>query len=280
MNLSNNMASFIIKDLKRFIYGTFPYAWGSLFSPHSPKLIYYKFLKERGYSHYPYEFAKRYEEMVVDIREDKEKGLFYVMHHGIKKLYYPRNTEKSKIEKNYRALLIEQGMNHSHHYVDSLEEFRGKTFLDVGSAEGLTSLDAIEYVNFLYLFEFETEWIEALKATFEPWKEKVMIVERYVGRRNDDFCLTLDEFIKDKSRENLFLKMDIEGAECEALMGAEKLFTEAKNLDFAICTYHRRGDEAIIGAFLNRHHCKFSPRDGYFYVKHKFRTCLFRGHKA
>lgn len=274
------MATLVLKYLKTFIYGTFPYVWGSLFSPYSPKLSYYKFLMNHGYSHYPYEFAKKYEEMEVDVREDKEKGLLYVVHRGTKKLYYPRNTEKSQIEKNYRALLIEQDLNHPHRYVDSLDEFRGKTFLDVGSAEGLTSLDAIERVDFLYLFEFETKWIEALKATFEPWEEKVVIVEKYVGRKNDAFCLTLDEFIKDKPNDRLFLKMDIEGAECEALLGAEKLFAEAKQLDFAICTYHRRGDARTIGAYLKRHQCDFSSRDGYLYIKHQLRTCLFRGYKA
>lgn len=276
----NHMAAALLNYLKRFIYGTLPYAWGHLFCPNSPKLIYYKFLNEHGYSHYPYQFAKRYEEMVIDIREDVEKGLSYVVHRGTKKLYYPRNTERCKIEKNYKSLLIEQDSNHPHHYVDSINELRGKTLLDVGSAEGFTSLDAIECVKSLYLFEFETKWIEALKATFEPWKEKVMIVERYVGKENNDFCLTLDHFFQDKPSDNLFLKMDIEGAECDALSGAQGLFTKAKNLDFAICTYHRRGDRKAIASFLNQYHCDFLSRDGYLYVKHKLRTCLFRGYKA
>lgn len=274
------MKTSIVKDLKTLIYGTIPYIWTSFFSPDSPKRSYYKFLKDYGYTHYPYEFAGKYMTMPIDVKEDKEKKLFYVMHRGNKKLYYPRSYGKEMVEKNYRALLIEQDLEHAHHYVDSSEEFVGKTFLDVGSAEGFTSLDAVEYVRFIYLFEFESKWVEALNATFEPWKEKVVIIEKYVGSKNDALNITLDAFFKDKPKDNLFLKIDIEGAECDALQGAEGLFAEATNLDFAICTYHRRDDKKNISAYLDQKRCTYSLRDGYLYVRHRLRTALIRGYKV
>lgn len=270
----------ILKDLKTFIYGTIPYVWMSLLFPDSPKRNYYKFLKDYGYMHYPYEFAGKYITMPIDIKKDKERDLLYVMHRGNKKLYYPRGYEKEMIDKNYRALLIEQDPKHPHHYVDSLEEFAGKTFLDVGSAEGFTSLDAIEHVRFIYLFEFESKWVEALQATFEPWKEKVVIVEKYVGKKNDVLNVTLDTFFKDKPKDDLFLKMDIEGAECDALRGAEGLFAEARSLDFAICTYHRKDDKKNISAYLDQKGCTYFHRDGYLYARHRLRTALIRGHKV
>lgn len=273
------MTTSIIKELKRLVYGTFPCIYMSTLSPSSPKLTYYRFIKKYGYTHYPYDFAAKYIDTPIDIRKDEEKGLHYVMHQGTKKLYYPRYFEVCNIEKNYKALLIEQDICHAHHYVDSLSEFEGKILLDVGSAEGLTSLDAIDRVDFVYLFECDSEWIEALNATFEPWKQKIAIVEKYINKYNDEANMTLDEFFKDKPRENLFLKMDIEGAECDALSGAEELFAVAKNLDFAICTYHRKNDKQWISDYLDRHQCDYFHREGYFYVKHKLRSALVRGHK-
>ena len=265
------------KRIKTFVHGTCPYIWLKIFNPHSPKLNGYKYLKEHGYTHHPYDFAGKYLKASVIIEKDEARDLFYVKHSGNKKLYYPRGYTEKKIEGNYRALRIEQDINHGHHYLDSLDEVTGKVFLDIGSAEGMTSLDVIEKVKRVYLFEFEPGWVEALQATFEPWKGKVVIVNRYVGKSCTDLCITLDEFFKDKPKDSLFLKMDIEGAECEALEGADRLFQEATNFSFAICTYHRRNDEKQISAYLDRHNCSYSAREGYMYVKHRFRTALVYG---
>ena len=158
-------------------------------------------------------------------------------------------------------MLIEQDVRHPHHYADSMEEFRGKTLLDIGSAEGFTASDTIE----------------ALQATFEPWKEKTMIVKKYISDHDDDVNAALDNFLKDKSRKDIFLKMDIEGAECMALQGSMELFAKADHLDFAICTYHKETDVVQIPAFLDRFNCSYSFTDGYMVVKHSVRKCLVRG---
>ncbi|WP_106831974.1 FkbM family methyltransferase [Parabacteroides pacaensis] len=274
------MSSSVITGIKKFIYGTLPYTYLRIFNPTSPKLKYYKFLKEHTYSRYVYEFAQEYLNRKVQIQKDEGNGLFYVIHRNNKKLYFPRNYSILKIEKMYKALMIEQDRRHPHHYVDSLDEFQGKILLDIGAAEGFTSLDAIEKVEFVYLFECEPSWIEALTATFEPWKEKVRIIKKYISNHNDVVNQTLDNFLEDKPKDNLFLKMDIEGAECDALEGSKNLFSTGKNLDFAICTYHRKEDEKLISSYLNKYHCTFSAREGYIYVKHRLRVCLLRGNKA
>lgn len=273
------MSSSIEKRFKKFIYGNIPYIYLSIVNPQSPKLKYYKFLKEHPYSRYLYDFAQSYLDRKIDICKDENKGLPYVIHRDNKKLYFPRNYSPEKVERMYKALMIEQDLNHPHHYVDSVEEFRDKTILDIGSAEGFTSLDAIDKAKFIYLFECEPLWIEALTATFEPWKEKIQIIKKYVSNCNDEKNLTLDEFLKDKPKDHLFLKMDIEGAECAALEGCRKLFAEAENLDFAICTYHKKEDEKKIAAYLDQYNCTYVPREGFMYVKHRLRTALLRGHK-
>lgn len=273
------MAKSFSKTIKKYIYGDIPYLCTKIIHPDSKKLKYYKYFKDNGYVRPPYDFAHEYLNMPVEVYDDNGKGLKYVMHREMKKLYFPKSYPSSKIVNLYRMLMLEQDLRSPHHYVDSLDEFNGKTMLDIGSAEGMTSLDAIEHVNFIYLFECEPKWIEALNATFEPWKEKVQIIKKYISNRNDEMFQTLDDFFKDKPKTDLFLKMDIEGEERNALSGANSLFAKTSNLDFAICTYHKKDDEKIISSFLDKHNCKYVPREGLFYTGHSLRTCLLRGSK-
>ncbi|MDR3140317.1 MAG: FkbM family methyltransferase [Tannerellaceae bacterium] len=215
--------------------------------------------------------------MPVEVMPDHKRNLKYVVHTENRKLYFPASFPDKKIEKLYKSLLIEQDIQSAHHYVDSIEEFGGKTILDIGSAEGLTSLEAIEIATFIYFFECQQEWISALNATFEPWKDKIMIVEKFVSDKNGGNKITLDEFLKDKPKEDLFIKMDIEGEERHALEGVANVFLTSSNLQFALCTYHKRTDKNVISSFLDRYNCTYSPREGFFYTKHKLRTALIRG---
>jgi hypothetical protein len=269
-----------VNRFKRFYYGTLPYLFYRLFYPQSPKIACFQFIQKYSYS-YPFfdEFVLHYEDFKATIYKDDEKGLKYVLHKGNQKLYFPRHFTDYKIAKLYKALVIEQDVRSPHHYVDSIEEFRGKTLLDIGSAEGIVTLEAIEAVEFVYLFECESEWIEALMATFEPWQDKVKIIKKYISDHNDKTCQTLDDFLKDKPRNNLFLKMDIEGAECKALKGSSNLFSEADDLQFAICVYHNKNDLKAISSFLDRYHCTYFLRKGFIKRRHRIRPCLIRGSK-
>jgi len=275
------MAKNKVKRLKQFYYGTLPYLYYRLFHPQSPKVECFQFIRKYNYAYrFPYKFIREYDNFNVDVYENLENGLKYVLHKGNKKLYFPKHYTVNKIQKLYRALVIEQDLRCPHHYVDSIEEFRNKTLLDIGSAEGIIALEAIEVVDFVYLFECLPEWIEALNATFEPWKNKVKIVEKYISDRNNETCQTLDDFLKNKPHDNLFLKMDIEGAERKALAGASHLFSETNDLQFAICVYHKKDDVKVISSFLNRHHCSYFVRERFWHYHHIMRPCLIRGSKS
>ena len=266
-----------IDTLKKYLWGSIPYFYLRILNPKSEKLKYLQFIRTNGYTHYPYDYAGKYADMNIEVKKDDENGLRYVIHQG-KKLYFAKHVTSANIDKAYKALLIEQDTESSHRYVNSDDEFMGKTLIDVGAAEGLITLNAIEKIKFAYLFECDEQWIEALEATFAPWKEKICIIQRYISDNSKGKNLALDDFLKDKPKENLFLKMDIEGAEYSALNGASQLFSETADLDFAICTYHKKKDIKMISSFLKKHNCTFSIRKEYLYVKHKLRPGVARGH--
>ena len=76
---------------------------------------------------------------------DNTNGLPYVFHNG-RKLYFKRDM-LAFAEVAYRGLLIEQDKRSAHRYVDSYEELKGKTLLDIGAAEAIFTLDTIEYMD-------------------------------------------------------------------------------------------------------------------------------------
>lgn len=259
---------------KRLIYGLFPYCWTKLFHYKLENLHYYQYIMNHGYSRHLYEFRGEYNDMVIELHKDKN-GLFYIMIEG-KRLYFKRNMLPQKIMGLYKELVIEQDRRSAHHYFDNIEsELKGKTLLDIGGAEGLISLLAIEVINHIYIFECDALWIEALNATFSPWKDRVTIVNKLVGTQTEGECLALDEFFSDKLSNDLFLKMDIEGSEKDALRGAQRLLTTSKNLAFAICTYHEEDDGKEICSILDNCRCTYYHQRGFF--RQRNRSVLVRG---
>lgn len=258
---------------KKFIYGTIPYYIGKIVHPNSPEIRYYQYIKTHGYARHLFEFREEYEQMHFPVKKDKERGLHYVLNKQGRRLYFKRNTPIEKIEKAYRILALEQDIRSPHHYLDDIKEVEGKIFVDVGSAEGFTSLEIVEEATHLYLFEQDELWIEALEATFSPWKEKVTIIRKYVSDKNNEQEITLDTFFLNKDKEQLFLKMDIEGAERYALAGSKKIF-EKQKLSFVICTYHGN-DETVIPPILEEYKCKFIEQYGFF--RHKLRSVVAKG---
>jgi hypothetical protein len=222
-----------------------------LFSPFFPKDEYHdawRFIGKHGVTFYPFAASLKYKRLNAKICYGG--GVLPYIEHGNKKLYLPKNLSEREMEFIYRYLLTEQDIDSPHRYVNSYAELEGKIVLDIGAAEGIFALDAIEYAEKVYLFECDDQWIEALQATFEPWKEKVEIVRKYVGDTDTEECVTLDSFMEGKEQDNLHLKMDIEGAEQSALQGAKKLLTNGKRISFSVCTYHRDEDAKAISSFF------------------------------
>lgn len=252
--------------------------WCGLFyyviSPKSEKAQAFKAWGRTSPSPYPYLWKKEYDLHKYEVYVDAENALPYVMHKG-KKLYFKRDMV-SMVESAYRSLLIEQDKRSAHRYVDSYEDLKGKILLDIGAAEAIFTLDTIDYIDHAYLFECDDAWIEALNATFAPWKNKITIVRKYVSDADDENNMTLDTFFKDKENSKLFLKMDIEGYERKALKGAMNLLSSSDNISGSVCVYHQHDDERVIGNILYQVGLKTEIQSGYLYFEREMRRAIMR----
>lgn len=179
-----------------------------------------------------------------------------------KKVYFPYDYKFSEIEG--KKVLIdfrsEQQQTSPHLYINNEVKIdAGDIVADVGVCEGNFAIQYVEKVSKLYLFECEQRWLRPLEKTFEKFKHKVVLCNRFVGRSNVDKYISLDTIIDGRLD---FLKMDIEGAEIEALIGA-RLTLMNNNVKCSICSYHKMNDEMAISDLLNSYGYRTFHSDGY-----------------
>ncbi len=235
------------------------------------------YLKTHPLAVFPYPFQDEYIAENIQVFEDKEKGLRYVLQDG-KKLYFKKRWGAKKIQNLYNLLSKEQDIRSSHRYLTSQFTFDdGEILVDVGAAEGNFALSIVEKASKIILYEADKEWIEPLNATFEPWKDKVQIIYKYVSDQTDSTNTRLDDSISPGTTP-MFLKIDVEGAESRLLKGAQRIFDEQKPLKVAICTYHKQNDEKDFNEFLTGRGFKTASSDGYmlFYFDKKMKAPYFR----
>jgi hypothetical protein len=216
------------------------------FSPGKREI--YEYLRKNPIWFQPYDFMKKYRQVDTAVYLDESNGLPYVIFEG-KRLYFQRGARVKDIQKSVAELLSEQDMNSPHKYETEFAHVReGDIVLDAGVAEGNFSRSVIEKVKKIYLFGMNKKWLEALEATFAPWKEKVVIVNKAVSDRDTEDSIRLDTFF-DSEKIN-FIKADIEGAELALVRGAGKLLERSPHLSLSLCTYHNQTDADILGAML------------------------------
>jgi len=226
-------------------------------------IYYFKKYKFPICSLISYEFSKKYNASDITVFFDNILKTNYVMHDN-KKLYFPENWENKNIRIYYNCLCIEQDKDSPHCYeADEYIVQEGDVIADVGAAEGIWALDNAEKAGKIYLFESNQEWIKALQKTFEPWKEKVVIVDKYVSDTNDDENITLDVFFNNKSIN--FIKADIEGMEIKLLKGM-KILLNNNNLKLLLCAYHSNNDGTEIIKILEKNSFKTEYSKRYMLV--------------
>ena len=210
----------------------------------------FAFMGRYGLTSYPYPYMLEYKNKKVVVERDELLNLPFVNHRD-KPLYFPEFYTTEKVIKDYRALLTEQDERAAHRYVRSYAELKDRVLLDVGAAEGIFSLDTIELTDHVILIECLEHWQKPLQATFAKWASKVTLIKKFVGNKSAGDFVTIDEILSNKKKENLFIKMDIEGAERMALEGASFTLRTGKNIQLSVCTYHRVGDPEYMKNLLS-----------------------------
>jgi len=228
---------------------------------------------------FPYPFHDNYSAEKIDVFFDAENGMRYVIQEG-KRLYFKRRWSEKRIKRAYSELVREQDINSPHRYLtDSFTIGDEDVLADIGAAEGNFSLSVIENVKKIYLFEYDHEWTEALKATFAPWAEKVEIINKYVSDSDDESHVRFDTFYKEK-KDITFLKIDVDGAEAIVLDSCNEVFKSPESFKVALCTYHKNNDERDFTLLLKNHGFTITPSKGYmihYYDKKMKAPFLRRG---
>ena len=221
----------------------------------------YSFLRKNPLSVYSYDFIKKYQPDNIQVYTDNVCGMKYVMYENKRLYFYPGWTEV-KIKKYFNEMLMEQDMDSPHRYeYGNFKVEEGDVVVDIGVAEGNFALSVVERASKVYLFEPDSNWIPALKKSFEPWQDKVIIVNQCVSNNRSDEEVRLDDYF-DKCDVN-FIKIDVDGVEMQVLQGAQKFLSTQKRLKMAVCTYHKQHDTGHIGDLLKTCQFQLSFSKGY-----------------
>lgn len=195
--------------------------------------------------------------------ERDNDGWPYIVFEG-KKMFYPKQYVFSRFEgKEYvNNVLYEQGNNSPHQYVKEEDEIQnGSIIVDAGVCEGNFALKYVDKAKKMYLIESNPQWMEALRKTFEEYRDKVVFCPKYLTRYDSKNTITIDTLVEEKID---FLKMDIEGAEVDALLGGKEILKKS-NAKCAICSYHKQNDAENISWIMKNLGYQTSESVGYMF---------------
>ncbi len=248
------------------------------------KLYDYNVIEQTKFLQKYYRFANETFEKALNIFEKQEdKNLYKLLFDvrlGLK--------DKSLIAEYFNAE-FPQALNFSiisKQYLDKINQNAVKTIFDIGFNNGL---NAVAYNKFLpnleHIYGFDAIYDKCADNTVESFikNDKLTIIEKCIGSEkgkvnfviNNDFfsasicpdfstmnrscfknqteittdVITLDDFCEENNVYPDLIKMDIEGAEMEALKGAIKVIKKARP-QLAISIYHSDKDFVEIPVYL------------------------------
>ncbi len=189
----------------------------------------------------PYDWVQQYRPEDVPVEREAASGMWVARVNG-HRIFFPGTANPASVQRSVAIARMEQDPRSPHCYACGQQMIdAGDVAVFVGASDGIFCLSQIERLSKAYLFEPDSNWVEPLRLTMEPWREKVEIVPLALGSRNADGIIRLDSFLAKRPQPN-FMQMDVEGAEGDVLEGAENLLREAGKLRLSICTYHKRLD--------------------------------------
>ena len=199
-----------------------------------------------------------------------------------RKMFFPRDYKfiERNGEKFVADLLKEQEPTSPHLYIKGDHKVNpGDIIIDAGVCEGNFALRYIDICSKAYLFECDPKWIEVLKHTFRDYADKIEIIPRFLADVTvDGKSITLDDALGDIRGQNIFLKMDIEGAEPYALRGGRRLLTQNR-VKASVCAYHNAEDCMRIKSIFRKYGYEVATSDGwmiFIYDPNIFITADFR----
>ena len=173
--------------------------------------------------------------------------------------------------------------------VNIMQSSDKECFVDCGAYNGDSISDFLNYskgkFEKYYAFELNNKNCEELRTNiemnYEDIKEKFVVENKGVSKetkevRYEDGCegskinqygmekgqiVALDDYFSN-NQEVTFIKMDIEGAEMDALVGAKKLI-EMQQPKLAICLYHKPDDLWKIPLYIKKINKKYN-----IYIRH------------
>ena len=182
-----------------------------------------------------------------------------------RKMFFPRDyefTEKNG-EKFVNGLMQEQEPTSPHLYIKGSHKVNpGDIVIDAGVCEGNFALRYVDICSKMYLFECDPMWIEPLKQTFRDYTDKVTIIPKFLADVTNDDSITLDDALPNLRGQNIFLKMDIEGAETKALRGGRRLLTNNR-VKASVCAYHNADDCVRIKSLFRKYGYEVATSDGW-----------------
>jgi len=179
-----------------------------------------------------------------------------------KRMYFPCDTkfEEKNGKKVVKNLLDEQQETSPHLYLkDDIIVQTGDVIVDAGVCEGNFILRHIEKASKAYLFESDKRWKKPLELSMKKFADKVVMCDRFLGKQNNRNTVTLDTIVHGRLD---FLKMDIEGAEVDSLIGGHDILTK-NNVKCAICSYHNHDDKKRIEEILHTYGYNTNVSNGY-----------------
>jgi hypothetical protein len=139
----------------------------------------------------------------------------------------------------------------------------GDVVVDVGCAEALFSLDVIEQASKVYLIERDGIWKAPLRATFAPYKDKAVFVQKLVSDKDSRTTVSLPSLLKCEPSSPLFIKMDIEGYEPKVVRTLLPLLRERDGITLSCCTYHNNEDAATLEQLFQQVGYRYEFSKGY-----------------
>lgn len=246
-----------------------------------------EYLKDESLQVFNYPFVWDYYNAVYEIVFDQKKQLFYAVVQGKKMYFAKRYGNREQVQLYLRQVMLEQDKLSPHCYLtNDFYVDDDAVVLDAGVAEGNFALSVIDKVKKIYLVEPDKEWVEALRYTFEPYMDKVVIIDKCLSNYQSGETVTVDSVVEESLD---FLKLDIEGAEYYALQGAADTIMRSKKIKCAVCTYHNEFDYMSINSLFlqlgfqtraSRGYMWFPYDKDYFVSLPTFRRGLVRAEKG